>query len=235
MPLLLSLGGYFSSRAFGQSSGPAVGIGVSASSLGLGIQGAVSVTSRSNIRAGINAFNFDHSFVKDGINYGGQLKLRSAQITYDQFLIGGFHVSPGVLIYNGNRVNASASVPGGQPFTLAGTNFYSSQANPVTGSGTLSVDKVAPMLLMGFGNLLPRSERHFGLNFEFGVVYQGSPRARLNLGGSSCLVSPVSGCVNTATDPIVQTNVLSEQTKLNNDLSPYKFYPVVSLGFSYKF
>jgi hypothetical protein len=193
------------------------------------------VTSHSNIRAGINAFNFDHGFVKDGIDYSGQLKLRSAQITYDQFLIGGFHISPGVLIYDGNRVNASASVPAGQPFTLGGTNFYSSQANPVSGSGALSVAKAAPMILLGFGNLLPRSERHFGLNFEVGVVYQGSPRATLNLAGSSCLAGPASGCANTATDPRVQTSLLSEQTKLNNDLAPYKFYPVVSIGFSYKF
>lgn len=235
MPLLLSFGGYFSSCAFGQSSKPEVGVGVNVSTLGVGIQGAVSVTSHSNIRAGLNAFNFDHGFAKDGINYDGQLKLRSAQVTYDQFLIGGFHISPGVLIYDGNRVNATASVPAGQPFTLGGTNFYSSQATPVSGSGALSAAKVAPMILLGFGNLLPRSERHFGLSFEVGVVYQGSPRATLNLAGSACLVSPAIGCANTATDPNVQTRLLDEQTKLNSDLIPFKFYPVVSLGFSYKF
>jgi hypothetical protein len=235
MPLFLSFSGHFSTCAFGQSSRPDLGIGVNVSSLGAGIQGAVSVTSRSDIRAGFNFFNFDHGFVKDGIDYSGQLKLRSAQVTYDQFLIGGFHISPGVLIYDGNRVTASASVPAGQSFTLGGASFYSSQANPVSGSGSLSAGKVAPMILLGFGNLLPRSERHFGINFEFGVVYQGSPRAKLNLAGSSCLVNPASGCVNTATDPFVQTSLLSEQTKLNNDLIPFKFYPVVSLGFSYKF
>src|SRR5471030_716434 len=197
MPLLLSFSGYFSSRAFGQSFKPELGVGVNVSTLGVGIQGAVSVTSHSNIRAGLNAFNFDHSFAKDGIDYNGQLKLRSAQITYDQFLIGSFHISPGVLIYDGNRVNASASVPAGQQFTLGGTNFYSSQANPVSGSGT--------------------------------------PRANLNLAGSACLISPAIGCASTATDSNVQTSLLSEQTKLNSSLAPFKFYPVVSLGFSYKF
>jgi len=235
MPLLLSFSGYFSSRAFGQSFKPELGVGVNVSTLGVGIQGAVSVTSHSNIRAGLNAFNFDHSFAKDGIDYNGQLKLRSAQITYDQFLIGSFHISPGVLIYDGNRVNASASVPAGQQFTLGGTNFYSSQANPVSGSGTLSAAKVAPMILLGFGNLLPRSEKHFGLSFEVGVVYQGSPRANLNLAGSACLISPAIGCASTATDSNVQTSLLSEQTKLNSSLAPFKFYPVVSMGFSYKF
>ena len=235
MPLLLSSSGFFSACAFGQSSRPEIGIGVNVSTLGAGIQGAVSVTSRSNLRAGLNAFNFDHSFVKDGIDYSGQLKLRSALITYDQFLIGGFHISPGVLIYDGNRVSASASVPAGQPFTLGGRDFYSNQANPVSGSGALSAGKVAPMILLGFGNLLPRSERHFGLNFEAGVVYQGSPRATLSLAGSSCLISPSSGCANTATDQTVQTSLLSEQAKLNSELTPFKFYPVVSIGFSYKF
>jgi hypothetical protein len=91
------------------------------------------------------------------------------------------------------------------------------------------------MLLLGFGNLLPRSEKHFGLSFEVGVVYQGSPRANLNLAGSACLAGPASGCASTATDSNLQASLLSEQTKLNNELTPYRFYPVVSLGFSYKF
>jgi len=212
------------------------GIGLAASSLGAGIQAAVSATKYSNVRAGFNAFSYSDTFTKDGINYSGTLKLRSAQITYDQYFhgLGGFHISPGVLLYNGNSGNATANIPGGQSFTLGNTTYYSGAANPVNGTGAITSSKAAPMLLSGFGNLLPRSSRHFGINFEVGVVFQGSPNAKLNLAGTSC-ITPATGCVNTATDPGVQSNVQAEQTKINNDLNPFKYYPVVSLGFSYKF
>ena len=221
------------SLSFGQGS---FGIGLSASSLGAGIQAAVSVTKYSNIRGGFNDFSYSDNFSKDGISYAGTLNLRSGQVTYDQYFkhAGGFHISPGALIYNGNAGNATANVPAGQTFTLGGTTYYSSSANPVSGTGTIAFGKASPMILVGVGNLLPRSQRHFGVSFEAGVVFEGSPNAKLSLAGSSCLVSATVGCVNTATDPTVQSNLQSEQTKINNDLSPFKYYPIVSLVFSYK-
>jgi hypothetical protein len=213
------------------------GVGLTAGSLGAGIQGAVSVTKYSNIRGGFNDFSYSDSFTKDGINYNGTLKLRSAQVTYDQYFkhLGGFHISPGALIYDANAGNATANIPAGQTFTLGSQTYYSSAASPVNGAGAVTVAKAAPMVLLGFGNLLPRSQRHFGVSFEAGVVFQGSAKAALSLGGTSCLVNATTGCVNTATDPNVQANLQSEQTKLNNDLAPFKYYPVVELGISYKF
>ena len=223
-----------SSPSFGQTL---FGVGVTAGSLGAGAQGAVSVTKHSNIRGGFNLFSFSDHFTKDGVPYSGTLKLRSAQLTYDQYIphLGGFHISPGALIYDGNSGNAAANVPAGQTFTLGGVTYYSGAANPAVGTGTISFQKAAPMVLFGFGNLLPRSRRRFGVSLEAGVVFQGSPNAKLNLGGTSCLINATAGCVNTATDPGVQANVQSEQTKLNNTLKPFKYYPVISLGFSYKF
>jgi hypothetical protein len=205
------------------------------SSLGAGISGATAITHKSNLRAGFNFFNFTDSFGKDGVSYKGTLKLRSAQATYDQYIKGGFHVSPGILLYNGNGGSASASVPAGQSFSLGSTTFYSGQTSPIAGAGTLTLNKVAPMILFGFGNLLPRSERHFGLNFDIGVVFQGAPKATLNLSGSACPTSAQVGCLNAGTDTTVQANVQSEQSKINNSLSPFKYYPVAALTFSYKF
>lgn len=217
--------------SFGQS----FGIGLTASTLGAGVQAGVGMGKYSNIRGGFNAFNFSTTLTKDGVNYAGTLKLRSAEILYDQYFphLGGFHVSPGTLIYNDNKANATANVPGGQSFTLSNTTYYSSAANPVNGTGAISFSKAAPMVLIGFGNLLPR-RRHFGFNVEAGAVFQGSPNAKLNLAGTACL-TPTTGCVNAATDSGVQANVQAEQTKLNNTLTPFKYYPVISLGFSYKF
>jgi len=217
-----------------QSDVPHFGLGVAASSLGVSVQAATGVTTHSNIRGGFNFFNYDHDFNKDGVTYKGSLELRSVQVTYDYFF-GPFHISPGALIYNGNRGDATAVVPGGRSFTLGGTTFYSSATYPVNGSGTLEVNKAAPMILFGVGNLLPRSSRHFGVNVEAGVVFEGSAKVKLNLGGTTCLTSALTPCVNTATDPVVQRAVLLEQSKLSDDVSPFRYYPVVSIGISYKF
>ena len=103
------MAGLLGSVALAQSDMPRFGLGVTASTLGAGIQAATSVTAKSNVRVGFNIFDYNHSFTKDGINYNGDLKLRSVQVTYDQFF-GPFHISPGALIYNGSKGDATASV-----------------------------------------------------------------------------------------------------------------------------
>lgn len=213
-----------------------VGIGVAAGSLGAGVQAAVSLTKYSNIRGGFNYFSYSDTFNKDGITYNGTLKLQSAEVVWDQYFphLNGLHISSGALIYDANKGNATANVSGGNSFSLGSTTYYSGSSNPITGTGAITFQKAAPMILLGFGNLVPHS-RHFGVNFEVGVVFQGSPNAKLSLAGSACPSSSQTNCVNAATDSGVQANVISEQNKLNNDLNPFKYYPVVSLGFSYKF
>jgi len=116
---------------------------------------------------------------------------------------------------------------------LGGTTYQSDTTNPVTGKGNLVFTKAAPMVLFGWGNLVPR-HKHFIFKIEAGVVFQGSPRATLALAGSAC--QPGGGsCVNAATDPGVQSSVQAEQIKLNNTLSPFKYYPVISIGTGYRF
>jgi len=214
---------------------PRIAVGAKISTLGIGFEGATAVTNRSNVRGGFNFFNYDRVATSDGITYDAELTLRSVQITYDQYLIRGVHVSPGLLIYNGNRAHALASVPAGQSFSLGDSQYFSSLTNPVNGTATLKLRKVAPLRLFGFGNLLPRNNRHFGVNADLGVAFQGSPDVKLNLAGTACAVSPAVGCVNAATDPRVQTNILREQEQANDDLKPFKYYPVLSIGVSWKF
>jgi hypothetical protein len=206
---------------------------VKVSTLGIGGEVAVAVSHRSNVRVGFNAFSYGHTFDKDGATYKGTLDLRSAQATWDLFLLRWLHVSPGVLLYNGNQVTASVSVPGGKTFTLSKTTYISDSADPITGTGKLSVYKAAPMVLFGIGNLVPRGG-HFSTTFEVGAAYQGPPRVALNLAGSACDSTGVF-CRTISSDPTIQSNIVAEQAKLNKSASPYKFYPVISFGFGYRF
>ena len=214
--------------------GNQLGIGVRLSTLGAGAEAAASLIDKLNLRGGFNVFMYDRDFNHDGIAYKGQLNLRSGELHLDWYPFGhGFHLSPGLLVYNGNGATANANVPGNSTFTLGGTTYLSDPTNPIAGKGKVDFVKAAPTALFGFGNLVPRT-RHFSTNFELGVVFQGSARTTLNLTGNACDITGTT-CVNAATDPTVQANIKAEETKLNNKLSPFKYYPVISFGFGYRF
>src|SRR5262245_22951123 len=102
-------------------------------------------------------FNYGRDFSQDGIDYGAQLRFRSLEVHYDWY-VSGFQISPGLLLNNHSRVEATAGVPGGQSFTLAGNSYVSSTADPVNGTAKIdfSKNRVSPMLTAGVGNLLRR-------------------------------------------------------------------------------
>ena len=211
-----------------------LGVGLRVSSLGAGAEVATSLIHSLNLRGGFNLFSYNRNFSHDGVSYKGQLNLRSGEVHIDWYPFGHvFHLSPGMLFYNGNGATGNASVPGGSTFTLGGTTYMSDPTNPIAGKGNLDFVKAAATALFGFGNLVP-ARKHFTFNSEMGVVFQGSPRTTLNLTGNACDITGAN-CVNAATDPTVRANVLAEQTKINNKLSPFKYYPVISFAFGYRF
>jgi len=223
--------------AVAQELGPhsSAGVAVKVSTLGVGIEAAVPVLERANVRVGFNTFTFNHDFDNDGITLAASLKLRSLNAYFDWFPSGGgFHVSPGVMIYNGNRVSAVATVPAGRTFDLGDEELFSNVANPVSGNATIAFEKVAPSLLIGWGNIVPHGDRRWAIPFELGVVYSRAPTMTLAFGGSACFQNGTN-CRNVATDPTLMADVAKEQSNMNSDLSPLKIIPVLSLGFSYKF
>ena len=210
-------------------------MGVKFSLLGAGIEAATPITRRTNVRVGFNALSYSRNYNNDGISYAGNLSFRSLESHFDWFPFGGsFHLSPGMMFYNGNKITANAAVGGTQSFTLGGTSYISDPSNPVTGTGKIGFNSVAPSFLFGWGNLLPRNEHHISVPFELGFIYQGSPSATLNLTGNVC-DSPGVNCRSIASDSTVLSNIQAQQTKLNSDLSFFKVYPIISIGFGYKF
>jgi hypothetical protein len=212
-----------------------VGVGVKASLLGGGFEVAARVTHHTNVRAGMNFFSYSRTFNKDGVAYNGQLSFKTFEAHYDFFpFAGSFHLSPGMLAYIGDPITANAIVPGGQSFTLGGSAFISDPTAPVTGNGKIDFNRAAPMVTIGFGNLVPRkASKHFSVPFEIGAAFQGTPKATLNLAGNVC-DSPGINC-RSVSDPIVQSAIQSEQHKINNSMTLFKAYPIISIGLGYKF
>jgi len=211
-----------------------IGFGVKFSTLGVGIDVATPLARKFNVRGGFNMMRYTQGITNSGIHYDGHLQFQSAEAHLDWFPIWGLHVSPGLLFYNGNQITGTASVPGGQTFSVGGTTYESDPATPVTGTAKLDFVKVSPTIMVGVGNLIPRSGRHYSFLFEVGAAYQGSARVALNLAGNVCDTSGMN-CQAISSDATVQANIQAQQVKLQNDVNPYRFYPVISLGVGFNF
>lgn len=237
-----------SSFSYGQVAPAAIGggfrpfskiaAGVTVSPLGIGVGAATPLTRSINLRAGWNVFSYSLTGTTDGANYSGKLNLHSFQASADWFpwWRKSFHISPGLLFNNQNRVRATGGISGGQSFTLNDVNYYSDPADPVSGAGSVTFRTAAPMLTVGWGNWVPRRERkHFSFPFEIGFAYTGDPSIKLNLAGSVCEDPRGINCSTIATDPSVQANIAGQIRKLQNDLDLIRFYPIISGGVVYKF
>src|SRR5437870_4092771 len=115
-----------------------VDVGVAISTLGVEIEAATKATDRSDVRVVFNVFSYNLDFDQERYSYGASLKLRSVEAYYDWFPFGGgFHVSPGVMIYNGNRANLNISAPTDlQNFKIGDTTYFSNPNNdPVAATG----------------------------------------------------------------------------------------------------
>ncbi len=211
---------------------PHLGLGVKVGTLGVGFQVGTSLSSRVNLRGGANFFNYSDSITQHGVVYNGTLQLRSIETKLDLLLLGGFRVTPGLLLRNDNGVTATASASGGQSFTFGSQTYFSDPANPLHGTAALTLNKFAPTLGIGFGNLLPRSFRHWSLSTDLGVVFQGSPQFALPVGGNGCLPN-LTNC-QPVTSPAIQPSVDAERQKIQDDLKPFKYYPEVSVMFGWK-
>jgi hypothetical protein len=213
------------------------GIGAKVGLLGVGLEVATPLSYHVNLRAGGNFFSYSDTLTSDGITYDAALHFRSAEASVDWFpWAKGFHISPGALLYNGNQITGGANVPAGGTFTLNDTTYTSSATNPVTGTGSVTMNKAAPKLTVGWGNLVPRSGHHFNFPVELGFAYIGDPKVAVNLAGTACYTyQGAPYCSNVATNSMIQSNLAAQVQKLNNDAADARFFPILSLGFAYRF
>ena len=204
------------------------------SSLGAGGDIAVRIYRKWNLRAGINGFNYQRTVSDSGINYDAALRLRSVQAVVDWFPFSkAFHLSPGIALYNGNQVLANAVIPVNKPQFAAGESFVSSAKDPLIATAKSSMNRVAPLVLFGFGNLVPKT-RHIAIGSDFGIIFQGTPNAVVNVTGSACDLAG-RHCQKVSSDKDLKADLESGEKTMQQDLGFMKFYPVLSFSIGYHF
>ncbi len=175
------------------------------------------ITNWVNLRAGYNYGELRPSTSQGGINYKADVRLETVPLLIDLHPFhGNFRITGGVF-YNQTEMDLSSivdasTVGGGGGFGTAILNANVSWSK-----------EFAPYFGIGYGNAaddnfldLPIA---LGLSIDLGAFYQGSPDVVLT--ESSGTVSPFDLAV--------------EAAQIEEDLSGFKFYPVLTIGIHIRF
>ena len=205
---------------------------------GIGFDLATPLAQHFNLRLGGDFFNYTTTFTEEGATVQAALQLQSAHVNLDWFPFhGGFHVSPLLVLANNNHGRATVLVPAGSTINLNGQDYISSLNDPLHGSGSVDFRKTAPGLTLGWGNIIPRSRKHFSFPAELGFYYVGQPTLKIAFTGSACdpTVPAAIGCQSVDDDPSFQADLNAFRTRNDHNLSYASFFPVLSLGVGYRF
>jgi hypothetical protein len=223
-------------------------VGPSFSPLGIGVDLTTNLNRRLNLRASGSMFDQPIHFTTNGFHADAQIKLASSRASLDIYPFrNGFRVSPGLIVYNQNRITGTESIAGGSSFTLNGDTFFSANTNaatgavPVNGSALLNMHATRPAFTItaGWGNPLARNG-HWSFPLEAGIALAGAPVVNVKLAGWACLDQAETQCANISNlnNPIavqIQNDLQAEIGKWSKDLDPLKTFPIVKGGVTYSF
>lgn len=192
------------------------GVGVKAGTLGLGIEGTWRPLPYLDLRLGANRFDYDDTIAYAGIDYDATLGLDTLYATANfRFPLSPLRVTGG-LYSNGNEL-AFTSTPGGD-FEFGDGSFTGDDVGTL--SGTATFPGTSPYFGIGYDFSLFGK---VGMNFDLGVLWQGEADVAVAADG------PVTSM------PDFEEQLEAERQQLEADISDYKAWPVVSLGFVVNF
>jgi len=193
-------------------------VGARVGTLGVGFDLTSRVTDSINVRASFHPFpSYTISEDASDVSYDLKLKMNTLGGLVDLHPGGGGFRLTGGVIFNKNKITATAQAT--ENFDIGNHSYTPSQVGSLVGQ--IDFKHVAPYAGIGFGNAV--SNKKIGIVFDLGVLIQGSPNVALGATG------PI------ASNPTFQQDLAIEETNIQDDLTPIKYYPMVSIGITYKF
>jgi hypothetical protein len=192
--------------------GQSFAIKANAGTMGIGVEAAVQLHEKVNVRAGGNFFSFSHLYETDDgdefdVDAELNLSMFSALIDWHPFA-SGLRLTGG-LVYNNNTMGAGLLPK--QEYTVGGDVYGPDELGALDAEFTFN--SIAPYLALGFGN--PFSGSRFGMNMDIGWIFQGSPDVTMKAEG---LLKPSA----------------EQAPQLQENMSWWTGYPVLTLSFYYR-
>jgi hypothetical protein len=214
-------------------------LGLRAGSSGLGAELALGLSARFDLRAGYYGGTYSDSVNYDGIDYDADLEAQAGAVMLDfRPFAGGFRVTAGVysappdIVFRHTANNDSYEI-GGAEYTADGQL-----------DGDIDLGGVTPYAGIGWGG--GSGAPGFAMSLDVGVMFAQSPSISLQASGRACnsslLACDPNGLtgfdVNDPDDARAQTfrdELEQERRNVEDDVSNYKLWPVLSLGVHYRF
>lgn len=192
------------------------GLGAKAGTLGIGVEATWRALPWVDVRAGFNRYDYDDNGTQAGIPYDATLALDTYYATANlRFPLSPFRLTGG-LFSNGNELLLTSTAEG--TYEIGGIDFDAADVGTL--ESVTSFSGTAPYLGIGYDFTILGQ---VGLNLDLGVLWQGDPEVSLVADGAL------------ASDPIFQSALESERQELDDEISDYKAWPVISLGFVVNF
>ena len=208
--------------ALGAAAAFAQGVALApkAGTTGIGADLTIGIARSWNLRVGAQGYSRSETRTEQQIEYDADLKLVSGEILLDLHPGGrGFRISGGVIV-NGNAVTAVSSE--NAVYTINGVQYPVGLVGRLR--GRVDTNDIAPYLGIGWGNAVaPGSRWRFAL--DAGAFYQGKPKVSLT-------AEPL---IPALVPPRLAQDLEAERRKIEDDVDSYRFYPVLSIGVSYRF
>lgn len=202
-----------------------IALGVSAGTLGIGLDATYGINERLNIRASYHNYDYGTDLAGDGneLDYEGDLALDNFGLTVDFHpFAGAFRISAGLQNSdNGIAASGTCNQPGGCEFGSAGIAQGDSATAVVDMSGT------HPYVGIGWGNAVSDGSP-FGVIFDIGVMLQGEPDVTVT---ASCAGDGVTAPSQTQ----CEAQAANEEQELQEDVEEFDLFPVVNLGLRWRF
>jgi hypothetical protein len=199
------------------SADNSLGFGVKAGTLGLGVEGTWRPLPYMDLRFGANQFDYTDTRTETGVVYDAELNLDNYYLTGNfRFPLSPFRLTAGVYS-NGNEINA-VSGDNGAIIIIGGDPYPADAAGTVSARGKFG--STSPYAGVGFDFSLFGK---VGMNLDFGVLWQGSPTVEIATDGIL------------SSNPTFEASLEAERLELEDQISDYKAWPVISLGFVVNF
>lgn len=186
-----------------------IGVDVRVGTLGTGVMLSKGFGESFSVGLALNTYKHSMDESVDGIDYDFDLDFKTVGLLANWHPFSGtFRLTAGVY-QNDNEMGLSATLPAGKDvggyITTGGETL----------AGKLSFASSATYLGIGWGS---QPSGNFGMTFDIGALYQGSPELKL-----------------TGTGGFSVAELEAERQQAEDDLKEFKWYPVISAGLYFRF